>query len=270
MPPLLDEFTDFLVRYEPTQVMTRAGFVPDPWQSSLLTDRPHRSLVVTSRQAGKSVTCAACALHRAVTVDNAVIVAIAPSQRQSSLLVSKVRMFALALGLELKRNAVMSLQLANESIVYGLPGSADTVRGYSPNLLIVDEAAYTSDQLYTASLPMLAATHGDLIAISTPNGQDGWFWREWAGQGAGGWSRIEVPHTEIGRITPEFIASQKASMSRERFAAEYLCAFNSTTHSLFPGADIASARQEQPVGADIIQPGREVLERRKKRLQGAV
>src|SRR5690606_41075634 len=117
---------DFLVRYEPTEVMTRAGFLPDPWQASLLNDRPHRALVVTSRQAGKSVTCAACALHRAVTVPNAVIVAIAPSQRQSSLLVSKVRTFAVGLGLELKRNSVMSLQLMNDSIVYRMPGTEDT------------------------------------------------------------------------------------------------------------------------------------------------
>lgn len=261
--------TDLLVRWDPPEVMRTSGMQPDPWQAGLLTQQPHRALVVTSRQAGKSVTSAALALHRALSAPRRVIVAIAPSQRQSSLLVSKVRSLAEHLGLGLLRNAVMSIQLANESIVHGLPGSSDTVRGYSPNLLIIDEACYTDDALYTASLPMLAATQGDLIAISTPNGQQGWFWHEWNGDGAGGWSRIEVPYTDISRITSEFIAGQKASMSRERFSAEYECAFNATTHSLFPGADIASTTQDSPVGADVAMPGREVLTRRRARAEAS-
>lgn len=263
------EFADFLVRHDPPEVMRRAGFSPDPWQAELLSRQPHRSLMVCSRQSGKSTSCAALALHRALSGPERVIVAVAPSQRQSSLLVSKVRSFATALGLQLARNAVLSLQLANGSIVHGLPGSSDTVRGYSPQLLIIDEAAYTSDELYTASLPMLAATRGDLVAISTPNGQSGWFWREWAGQGAPSWTRVQVPHTEIGRISEEFIAGQKASMSRERFAAEYECSFNSTTGGLFPGADIATTVPDEPVGTDLVMPGREVLQRRRKQREAA-
>lgn len=251
MNAVLDDYTEFLLRYDPPEVMRRAGMDPDPWQAKLLRDQPHRALVVCSRQAGKSTVCAAMALNRALSAPHQVIVAISPSQRQSSLLVAKVRGFAEALGLELVRNAVMSLQLANGSIVYGLPSSADTVRGYSPNLLIIDEAAYTPDGLYTAALPMLAATQGDLIAISTPAGQAGWFWREWNREGAAGWVRVQVPYTEISRITPEFIAGQRASMSRERFAAEYECAFNATTISLFPGADLAAMLQDQPIAPPL-------------------
>ncbi len=264
------EFAEFLALYDPPEVMRRAGMSPDPWQVRLLTEQPHRALVVCSRQAGKSTVCAATALHRALARPEQTIVAISPTQRQSSLLVSKVRGFAQALGVELRRDAVMSIQLASGSTIYGLPGSADTVRGYSPQLLIVDEAAYTTDQLYTASLPMLAATGGDLIAISTPNGQQGWFWHEWNGDGAAGWTRVKVPHTEISRITEEFIAGQRASMSAERFSAEYECAFNAMTHSLFPGADIASTTQDAPVGEDVPMPDpREVLRRRRARLEAS-
>lgn len=266
---LPNEFAELLVRYDPPEIMRRAALDPDPWQAALLQRQPHRAMVVCSRQAGKSTVCAAVALHRAISAPNRVIVVIAPTQRQSTLLVSKIRDFALALRVELSRSAATSLRLANGSEVYGLPGSPATVRGYSPHLLILDEAAYMHDDLYEASLPMLTATRGDLIAISTPNGQQGWFWREWDGQGSADWTRVEVPYREIHRLPREFISAQRASMSAARFAAEYECAFNSTTSSLFPGADLASTRMERPVGADIRMPGREVIAERRARLKRA-
>lgn len=233
--------TKLLIRHHPPLVMARAGLSPDVWQSRLLFERPHRACVVCSRQAGKSTVCAGMALHRAFTSPDAEVVVVSPTQRQSTLLVSKVRRFAQALGIPLSRDAATFLRLDNGSTIYALPGHADTVRGYSPDLLVIDEAAYTTDELYTACLPMLAATGGDLIAISTPKGQDGWFWHEWNGDGAPGWERIAVPYTQIARIGDEFIRQQKASMAAERFAAEYECAFNSSTFGLFNAADIAAA-----------------------------
>lgn len=264
MSTTVDMWTELLVTHDPPEVMRSAGLPPDAWQTSLLTERPHRALVTCSRQAGKSTVVAAMALHRAFTASDVTIVAVSPTQRQSSLLVSKVRRFCEALGLPLLRDAVMSIQLSNRSIIYALPGSSDTVRGFSPQLLVIDEAAYTSDALYTACLPMLAATGGDLVSISTPNGRDGWFWAEWNGQGADGWTRVEVPYTEISRITPEFIAGQKASMAAERFAAEYECAFNSSTFGLFNADDLAKTLQREPVGSDIVMPDPRDIVRRNR------
>lgn len=249
----MDTVATLLARHHAPTVMQRSGLSPDEWQTRLLTAQPHRALVVCSRQAGKSTSCAAMVLHRAFAAPGREIVAVSPTQRQSTLLIDKVRRFADAMELELERNAATFLKLANGSAIYALPGGADTVRGYSPNLLIIDEAAYTTEALYTACLPMLAATGGDLIAISTPAGRQGWFWAEWAGHGAGGWQRVEVPYTEIGRIKPEFIAQQKASMAAERFAAEYECAFNASTFGLFNAADIAAAGPSA-VAADGAMP----------------
>jgi hypothetical protein len=251
---------DYLARRDASQVMRRAGMPPDAWQTRLLRRRPHRALVTTSRQAGKSSVAGAKALHRAQIKDRAEIVVVSPTQRQSALLVAKVRRYAEALRLPLKRNNALSLQLENDSTIYALPGSPDSVRGYSPDLLIIDEAAYTTEALYTACLPMLAVTEGDLIAISTPNGQQGWFWSEWAGKGAEGWMRIEVPY-----------AQQRASMSRERFATEYECAFNSSTYGLFNAADLQAALQQRPVGEDLAMPdAAEIMRRNRERYEQAV
>lgn len=260
------QISSWLVKRDPAVVMRKAGMPPDVWQTELLRRRPHRALVTTSRQAGKSSVAGAMALHRAHVRPRATVVAVSPTQRQSALLVSKVRRFAEALGLELLRDNALSLQLTNESIIYALPGHADTVRGYSPDLLLIDEAAYTTDALYTACLPMLAATGGDLVAISTPNGKQGWYWAEWSGRGAGGWMRIEVPYTEIGRISEEFIVSQRASMSTERFGTEYECAFNSSTFGLFNAADLAAALRDEPAEHGTALPdAREIMRRNRER-----
>lgn len=264
------QLSDWLARRDASRVMRLAGMPPDPWQAKLLRRKPHRALVTTSRQSGKSTTGAAMGLHRAAVTPRTEVVAVSPTQRQSALLVQKVKRFAEALELPLVKNNALSVELANESVIYALPGSPDSVRGYSPNLLIIDEAAYTSESLYTACLPMLAATHGDLVCISTPNGQQGWYWQEWSGQGAPGWMRVEVPYTEIQRITPEFIASQRASMSRERFSTEYECAFISSTYGLFNASDLAAALQAEPVGADTPLPdAAEIIRRNRERLAGA-
>lgn len=256
----------FLQRRDATRIMRAAKMPPDRWQSTLLRRRPHRALVTTTRQAGKSSVVAAAALHRAITVDGAEIVAVSPTQRQSALLVRKVRRFAQALDLKLARDNALSLELPNGSVVYALPGHPDTVRGYSPQLLVIDEAAYTSEALYTACLPMLAATGGDLVAISTPNGQQGWYHAEWAGNGAPGWMRVEVPYTQVARIGTDFIAGQRASMSRERFATEYECVFHSAVYGLFNAEDLAAALRAEPAaGTGALPDPREIMRRNRAR-----
>lgn len=262
------QLSEFIARRDATRIMSAAGMRADRWQSRLLRRRPHRALVTTSRQAGKSSAAAAMALDRARSRDLAEIVAVSPTQRQSGLLIRKVRRFALAMKEPLDRDSALSLQLANGSVIYALPGHPDTVRGYSPDLLIIDEAAYTTESLYTACLPMLAATGGDLVAISTPNGQRGWYWAEWSGQGAPGWVRVEVPYQEITRISPEFIIGQRASMSKERFATEYECQFVSSTYGLFNASDLAAALRTEPAaapGGGALPDPREIIRRNRER-----
>ena len=59
----------------------------------------------------------------------------------------------------------MSLALPNGSRIVGLPGNEATVRGFSAvSLLLVDEAARVSDDLYLAIRPMLAVSDGDAVA----------------------------------------------------------------------------------------------------------
>ncbi len=93
-------------------------------------------------------------------------------------------------------NAI-SLAFGNGSRLVGLPGNESTVRGFSAvSLLLVDEAARVSEDLYLAVRPMLAVTDGAMWLMSTPFGKRGFFWEAWE-RGGAEWLRVRVPATDV-------------------------------------------------------------------------
>ena len=99
------------------------------------------------------------------------------------------------------------------------------MRGFSAvSLLLVDEAARVSDDLYMAIRPMLAVSEGTLWLMSTPFGKRGFFYEAWAHGGAE-WERVRVPADECPRIPARFLEEEKATMGERWFRQEYLCEF---------------------------------------------
>jgi phage terminase large subunit-like protein len=70
-------------------MMRLAGFEPDPWQQDLLRSSFTRQLLLCSRQSGKSTTTAFLALHEAIYRNNALVLMLSPSLRQSQELFRK-------------------------------------------------------------------------------------------------------------------------------------------------------------------------------------
>ena len=224
-------------------VTTRLGFVPDLKQELLLRGRMHRVLLNCSRQWGKSTITAAKAVHRAYTVPDSLVVVLVPGARQSAEFVRKAAGFARRLGIRPRGDGdnEMSLQFPGGSRIVGLPGNGDTVRGFSAvSLMIIDEAARVSDDLYNAVSPMLAVGDGDLWLMSTPHGQRGFFYEEWA-NGGERWERLSVPASECARIDPGFLEEQRKSKGERWFRQEYCCEFMDSEGSLFDSALIRRA-----------------------------
>jgi len=223
------------------QLMARAGLTPDGWQRDFLDDRPDRALRLCSRQAGKSTVTAAAALHEALSIPGSTTLLLSPSQRQSAELLSKVRQFALAQepAIVPEQLSVLSLRLRNGSRVISLPGRDHVIRGFTAQLIVIDEAAWVPSQLLEAVRPMLAVSAGRLVAMSTPHGRRGWFYEAWSG--AGTWRRTKVTADEISRISPEFLAEERASLPASVFAAEYFCSFEEAVGAVFSSAAIHAA-----------------------------
>jgi hypothetical protein len=125
----------------------------------------------------------------------------------------------------------------NRGLILSLPGKEGTIRGYSGvTLLIVDEAARVSDDLYYSIRPMLAVSGGRLMALSTPFGKRGWFWEEWRGNGD--WLRIKVTAEECPRISKEFLEEERQHLGTWWFNQEYLCEFLDSQTAVFRLEDI--------------------------------
>ena len=98
----------------------------------------------------------------------------------------------------------ISLMLPNGSRIVGIPGREDTVRGFSSvSLMILEEASRIPRELYQATRPMLAASDGDLLVISTPWGKQGVFHEMWIAAGDR-WTKFLVKTEESPRISREF------------------------------------------------------------------
>jgi Terminase large subunit, T4likevirus-type, N-terminal len=237
------------LRADRSAIFARAGITPDQWQADQLCAPGERTLLLCSRQAGKSTTAAGLALIEALIAPPATVLLLSPSLRQSGELFRKVTDLNTQLGRPVAavRENTLQLELANGSRVVSLPGNEGTVRGFSNvSLLIIDEAARVGDPLYYAVRPMLAVSHGRLVALSTPFGQRGWFYSEWSG--TGDWSRVRVTADQVPRITKEFLAEERRALGDRWFNQEYQCSFESTIDAVFDYRDIQAAL------SDTIQP----------------
>jgi len=228
-------------------LMVAAGMTPDPWQRSVLTSEGNQ-LLLCSRQAGKSTVTAALALRVAMANDASLVLLLSPSQRQSGELHRKVSAFLAAQPagtVQVARETALTLTLANNSRIVALPGSEETVRGFSGvSLLVIDEAARVDDILYRSLRPMLAVSGGRLVAMTTPWGRRGWFYDEWT-HGGDVWHRTSVAAEDCPRISAEFLAEERRSLggtakSTRSSSSTLSPASSSTTRSTLPLARTSS------------------------------
>lgn len=227
---------------DPVALAGGVGMVPDVWQMDTLRSDHPRILLNVCRQGGKSITCAIKAVHVAVYEPGSLILCLSPSLRQSGELFRKVTASYKALGRPVPSDAesATTLTLENGSRIVSLPGTESTVRSYSAvRLLLVDEAARVEDETIAAVRPMLAVSGGQLIALSTPYGCRGW-WYEAFENGGATWERVRIPASECPRISPEFLAEERAALGPWFYEQEYECEFRSAGGQMFTEDMIAA------------------------------
>lgn len=242
---------DLACALDPVRLSRRVGIAPDTWQAELLRCRDPQVLLNCSRQVGKSTTTATLAVHTAIYDPGAVILLLSPSLRQSGQLFAKVKWVLKRLGSDFatpETDNALSVRLTNGSEIYSLPGKGATVRGFSAvTLIIVDEAAFVADELYSAVSPMLAVSGGRLVLLSTPFGKRGHFYEQWRqseqDERAGrrpDWRRFAVTADQCPRIPAEFLARERRTLG-PLYPQEYGCEFLDIVMSLFRHDDIAAA-----------------------------
>jgi hypothetical protein len=226
----------------PLDLAVAAGITPDDWQATALTVASPRLLFCCSRQSGKTTTAAIVAVHQAVTRAGALVLIVAPSLRQSTEALRRCSEIHDALPHQAApvQASTVTLELVNGARVIALPGNEATIRGISAvDLLIVDESARVSDQLYFSTRPMLAVSGGRLIALSTPYGKRGWWHAAWT-DGGDAWQRITATAADCPRIPASFLEEERRALPREWFAQEYECAFVDVIDAAFTADELAA------------------------------
>jgi hypothetical protein len=256
---------DLASALDPVRFAQAAGFPPlADWQRQVLRSTARRLLLCCSRQAGKSSVTALLACHQSLYVPGSLTLLLSPSLRQSSELFRKVLDTYHAVGesVPAESESKLSLELRQGSRVVSLPGSEQTVRGFSaPSLVVVDEAARCDDGLWFSVAPMLATGRGRAICLSTPWGRRGFFHALWTAAGGGGaagegegegeWERYEVPASEVPHLAPEFLAEQRRLLGEYWYAQEFDCRWLEGESALFRRDDVLAAFSSQVEAWDL-------------------
>ena len=228
------ELQDLYFTYNPHKwaemyVEETEGIELDQWQQEFLKDNGKKLLLNCHRQSGKSTAVSIKAVHRAVTRDDQTILLVSTTQRQSSELFYKVRKVVKSTSeysKMLTTDNIMSLALTNGSRIISLPGTDWNLRGYTADMVIVDEAAGVEDSVFDALSPMLLTTDGTFIMLSTPRGNSGKFYEASISDN---WKKYVIRASENPRMqTPEklqFLREELIIRGSRMYAQEYECEF---------------------------------------------
>ncbi len=239
-------------RFDPCLMARRGGITPDHWQSDLLQSTAKQLILNCSRQSGKSTITAVLGLHTALFEPNSLVLLLSPSLRQSQELFRKIKdiynvLESTAMPKPIEESS-LRLELDNGSRIVALPGSEQTIRGFSNvALLIVDEAAICEDSLFFSIRPMLATSGGKIVLLSTPRGKRGFFHDVWT-NGGDAWDRTLITARECPRISEQWLLKEKESMPDFWFRQEFLCEFCETIDSVF------SYDEVQATLSDTLEP----------------
>jgi hypothetical protein len=238
-------FENLALTLSPVIFMQKAfGANPDDWQKELLTKYPDKSLLLCSRQSGKSTVSAVIALYHALVNSDALILIISKAFRQAEELFRKMKVgiaYITKKGIiSIEHETQRSIQFSNGSRILSLPGRQETVRAYSKvAYLIIDEAAQVPDELYKTVRPMLAVSKGKIIAMTTPYGKRGWFHNSW--ENGKGWYKVKVTAEDCPRITQEFLDEEMLEIGEWWVKQEYYCEFVDNKEQVFNYEDIEAA-----------------------------
>lgn len=235
----------------------------DKWQEDFIATAGDK-ILCTGRQVGKSVICAIDAAEYALHNNNQFILMIAPTERQAYSLYEKTLDYLLEnYPKEIKKGIDRPTQtkfvLRNETQVYCLPTGINGIgiRGYTVNRLYVDEASRIPEDVWNAVTPMLLTTGGATILLSTPAGEDGYFWNVWINkdEAFNSYSRFYANSEEVikNRLLSqswteqqrekaiEHLNREMARMTTLQYAQEYLGKFVNSLRQFFPTDIILSA-----------------------------
>ena len=233
-------------------------FTPHLGQKKVISDfsnSEHKfGTVVTSRQWGKSLLGQNLLLYWLLATPNQKGCWISPIYNQAKKVFQELSDASNSI-IQQSNKAELTLKFVNGSTVQFLSSERpDSVRGFSFNYMVVDEAAYVNERGFeTAILPTLTAIGKKCLIISTPKSKN-WFYKYYLRglDGSTEYISFKGQSTDNPFIDQSFIAQQRLSLPDDIYRQEYMAEFTDAGSEVFRNVDNACI-VSQYINGDKVQ-----------------
>jgi hypothetical protein len=222
-------------------------FNPYPYQKNMIKTfvENRYSIVTTARQAGKSTTTCGFILWYIIFQADKTVALLANKGDTAREILGRVQLAYQHLPKWLQQGVKEwnkgSFELENNSRVIAAATSASAIRGYTINLLFIDEAAHIEnwDEFFTSVYPTISSgSESKIILVSTPNGLNH-FYSTWANakEGRNGYASILVNWKDVPGRDEKWRQETLAGMNfdLEKFDQEMNCEFLGSSGTLIAG-----------------------------------
>ena len=253
-------------------------FHPYPFQQELIQSFHNNRFTICKlpRQSGKSVTVTAYLIHQALFRDNINIAILANKRETSYELMAKLQTSYENLPTWIQQGVLAwnkgSIELENGSRITASSTSSSAVRGFSYNIVFLDEFAFVptniAEEFFSSVYPTISSGKSTkVIIVSTPNGMNH-FYKLWhdAERKKNSYNAIEAHWSEVPGRDEKWKQETIANTSDSQFQQEFECDFIGSAGTLISAAKLKSLVYEDPLvsseGLDIYEqpiPGHEYL-----------
>jgi len=215
------------------------------------------TIVTTARQAGKSTTTCAFILWYIIFHADKTVALLANKGDTAREILSRVQLAYQHLPKWLQQGVLEwnkgSFVLENNSRVLAAATSASAIRGYTINLLFIDEAAHIEnwDEFFTSVYPTISSGQDSkIILVSTPNGLNH-FYSTWVNalEKRNGYEAILVNWKEVPGRDEKWKQDTLAGMNFdvEKFNQEMECEFLGSSGTLISGWKLKELVHQAPM-----------------------
>jgi hypothetical protein len=220
---------------DPVALAEAAGLELDSWQQEVVHSTSDRLAVAACRQSGKSLVGGLMSIATATYQPGSTTLVVSASERQARELHRYALLAYRSLGrpVEAQAESTLRLELENGSRVLVVAAQAATIRGFAVDLLILDEAGHIPADIFATTWPMVTATRGRIVLMSTPNSRRGVFAEVFLG-GDPEWHRILVTADEVPRIDENVVEEYRRRFGSAWVDQEMFCRFLDPVRAVFP------------------------------------
>lgn len=235
------------------------NFVPYPYQEEMLKTMADEryTVIATARQAGKSTTTCGFILWYIIFHADKTVALLANKGETAREILGRIQLAYQHLPKWLQQGVKEwnkgSFELENNSRVIAAATSSNNIRGFSINLLFIDEAAFIEnwDEFFTSVYPTISSgSESKIVLVSTPNGLNH-FYQIWqnAAEKRNNYKPIKVMWHDVPGRDEAWRKDTLAAMNfdTEKFEQEYCVEFLGSSGTLIAGWKLKELVHQTPI-----------------------